>query len=145
LPAEIVTKFEEVCRLLETGDTIKSACHKLAVNPRAFFDWRQSDPQLGRRFEDAQELGFEAQADDLAHIHEAIANPLMARVVSENRRWLLARRFPKKYGDKISDNSANANLVDTLREAIARIPRPVSDQPLTIDGRKPTEADVFGE
>lgn len=137
--------YSPVLERIASGKTITVACAECGIEPQAYYRARKSNPHLQAAHLEAQEIGLEAMADSLQNIHETIGNPLMARVVSENRRWLLARRLADRYGDRIAvDANVNNDLVSTLREAIARIPRPASDQTPTIEGETLTIAGILG-
>jgi hypothetical protein len=146
LPALNSVLYDAILIRISEGVSVSDACSEYAVEPKEFYRARKRDPDLQAAFVEAQELGAECLADSLQNINESIGNPLMARVVSENRRWLLARRFADRYGDKLAvEDRRGADLTDILREAIARIPRPASDQPKTIEARTVTAADILGD
>jgi hypothetical protein len=142
--------YEPVLDRIAEGYTITEACAEFDVDPRAFLKDRKAHPDLQAAFVIAQEVGAEAQADTLYNIHQRVRDPLMARVVSENRRWLLSKRVAATYGDKLQvETQHNADLTTILKEAIARIPRPNNDensyQPMTIEAEKVTISDIFGD
>jgi hypothetical protein len=138
--------YKTVIDVMQTGETVVTSCQKAGVSVAAFYAAKRRSPELQSAFEAAQEIQLDVMADDIFNIHVRVRDPLMARVVSENRRWLLGKRNPLKFGEKMPiDDARNADLTAILREAVARIPRPVSDQPQTIDAEKVTISDIFGE
>jgi hypothetical protein len=139
-------QFQPVLDDIAAGMTVTEACALHAIDPRAFLKARKAHPDLQAAFVLAQETGAEAQADALYNIHQRVRDPLMARVVSDNRKWLLSKRQAATYGDKLQvETQHNADLAAILKEAIARIPRPNSDQSPMIEGEKVTISDIFGE
>lgn len=140
------SQFQPVLDAIAEGMLITEACALHGVDRKAFFDARRRHPDLQAAYDAAQELGAEAQADTLHDIHKRVRDPLMARVVSDNRKWLLSKRQAATYGDKLPiEAQHNADLAAILKEAIARIPRPHDDQPLTIEAKNVTISDIFGE
>jgi hypothetical protein len=138
--------FQAVLDRIAEGYTVTEACAEFAIDPRAFYRERKAHPDLQAAFVIAQEVGAEAQADTLFNIHQRVKDPLMARVVSDNRKWLLSKRQAATYGDKLQvETQHNADLAAILKEAIARIPRPVDDQPLIVDAKSVTISDIFGD
>ena len=145
LPATKSERFKPLLELIEAGATIKQACERADISPGEFYRARKADPELQAATLIAQEIGAEQLADGLADIHTEIPNPLMARVVSDNRRWLLARRHRALYGDKVTVEHSQGDLTDVLREAIARIPRPISDQNANTIDATPSIASILGD
>ena len=138
--------YQPVLDRIAEGFTITEACAEFGIDPRDFLKARKAHPDLQAEYLSAQEAGAEAQADTLFSIHERIRDPLMARVVSDNRKWLLSKRQVATYGDKLQvETQHNADLAMILKEAIARIPRPISDQSLIVDAKSVTISDIFGE
>ncbi|UDL89831.1 hypothetical protein LGH82_33160 [Mesorhizobium sp. PAMC28654] len=138
--------YTAVLDRISEGTTITEACAEFDIDPRAFLRDRKGNPDLQLAFSIAEEVGAEAQADTLFNIHLRVRDPLMARVVSENRRWLLSKRVATTYGDKLTvETQHNADLTSILKEAISRIPRPSSDQQITIDAKNVTISDIFDD
>lgn len=140
------SRFQPVLDRIAEGSTVTEACNEFGIDPRDLYRTKKAHPDLQTAFIEAQEVGAEAQADTLHNIHQRVRDPLMARVVSDNRKWLLSKRQVATYGDKLQvETPHNADLAVILREAIARIPRPGNDQPLTIDAKSVTISDIFGD
>jgi hypothetical protein len=140
------SEYQPVLDDIAGGMTVTEACGLHGISAPAFYAAKRRHSDLQTAFAIAQEVGAEAQADALVNIHKAVRDPIMARVVSENRRWLLSKRQAATYGDKLAvETQHNADLTAILKEAIARIPRPDSDQSLMIEAEKVTISDIFGE
>lgn len=141
-----ISDYQPVLDAIAEGMTVTEACGLHRVSPQAFYAAKRRHLDLQAAFAIAQEVGAEAQADTLFNIHQRVRDPLMARVVSDNRKWLLSKRQAATYGDKLQvETQHNADLAAILKEAIARIPRPHDDQPLTIEAKNVTISDIFGE
>lgn len=101
-----VTKEDmiQAIELAYQGKPIKTICKEIGISLRAMDKLRKTDALFSQTFNRARETGIEALADELIDIHEKIENPIAARLASENYRWLLSKRIPKVYGDKIDIN-----------------------------------------
>lgn len=93
----------------------------------------------------AVERGFDALADILLHINSdpvyGSSNPQMAKVISENIKWYLSKKNPKKFGDKVTVDvtvSADREIINALKLAQERattlaLPPPVIEDATVID------------
>lgn len=123
----------KACELASQGKTIQQICDALGVTTRALYDATYKDPVFAREFTRARQEGLELHADSLINLADEADDILRARLKSENIRWLLSRRLPAQYGDKIAlDVSGQIDLVGVLAEARQRL-RSVSDQHDVID------------
>lgn len=87
--------------------------------------WAKADADFGDRYQTAKESGNSFLADGLLTVHDKHFNPAMAKIESDNTKWLLGVRDRNVYGAKVEvTDTASAGLVDVLKAAIARIPRP---------------------
>lgn len=59
-----------VIQAFASGKTITMACHENGIGRTTFQDWRRADPDLNRRFEDAQREHAEALIDQSMEIAE---------------------------------------------------------------------------
>lgn len=123
----------KACELASQGKTIQQICDILGISTRTLYETQYSDPIFAKDFTRARQEGLELHADSLINIADEADDILRARLKSENIRWLLSRRLPAQYGDKIAlDVSGQIDLVGVLAEARQRL-RPVSDQQEAID------------
>lgn len=100
----------------------------LKVSMRELRKWCSGDANFAHEFELAQELHRSAMEDHLLALHDEHINPAMAKVQSDNIKWVLGVQDRSRYGTKVDvTDSASAGLVDVLRAAVARIPLPTSD------------------
>ncbi len=117
------------------GDTLTQACSVCGISYRAYLDAVKADPHLQTIHDEAINISQDVQADKLANIDTVVSDPKMAAVISKNIQWLLSRRQPQKYGDKITvqhetsrDKAIIARLLAAKSRAIAYLnPGPVED------------------
>lgn len=106
----------EFLLLIFQNNNISECCARLNINPAALAYVMKQDAQFKSDIHEAQAFQCEVGVDKLENLHEAIANPLMARVVSDNIKWLAAKRAKDRYGDKL--DIAVTHTID-LKSAIA--------------------------
>ena len=105
LPYDYYNAVIKAIEKVAEGMTRARACKEFGISVQTFLNYVERDETLERMYADAIVRGEEALADALLNPdnHELYGhtNPAMAKVMSDNIKWLLARRNPKKYGDKI--------------------------------------------
>jgi hypothetical protein len=138
--------YTKLLELVADGVTVTEACQRLNIARANFYRDCKRIPDLNEAFRLAQEIGCEAQADTLLTINTKVRDALMAKVVSENLRWLLSKRSTAKFGDAVgAKDNTNNDLTSILKEAIARIPRPDRDPAPMLDAESVTISDILGD
>lgn len=91
--------------LISQGRTKTRACDESNVNISTFEKYIKDNPYLKELYEEADIRGADAMADALVEIDNhpiyGYSDPKMAKVVSDNIKWLLSKRKAKEYGDRI--------------------------------------------
>ncbi len=93
--------------------SMRKACEQLGVKPSSLMDWVNADEQLAAQYARAREILLDLQAAELDDIGEeaAVADNAVKiaglRLKSDNRKWLLSKLAPKKYGDKLAIGGAD--------------------------------------
>ena len=123
---------DEICRRLSEGETLRAICRDEGMPPwRSVYDWIAQDEGFAARFARAREVGADAIAEETLDIldepPERTNNEHGDKVDSgyvawqknraEQRLKLLAKWFPKKYGDK---QEIDLNVNSALAERLAR-------------------------
>lgn len=94
----------------------------MGCDPRAIYDHREKYPSFEQAFSLARAHGLELLADDLITLDQDVSDVLRARLRSENLRWLLSRRLPHQYGDRLAvDMTGQIDLRAALTAANSRI------------------------
>jgi hypothetical protein len=105
-------KALQVLAAMEEGNSLRQACSQLDVAPGTFLGWVDSDPDLAEHYARARERLLDLKAEELEEIGERAAMATTAvevaglRLLSDNRKWLLSKLVPKKYGEKIAVGGA---------------------------------------
>lgn len=107
--------------LVSKGYTKTAACDESNISVATFEKYINDNQQLRDLYEEADQRGADAMADALLQIgHHAIygeSDPKMAKVISDNIKWLLDKRHRKKYGEKVEiqhNITADRAIVDAL-------------------------------
>ncbi|MEQ0776169.1 terminase [Paraburkholderia tropica] len=127
----------EICERLAVGEPLASICrdgHMPAV--RTVSDWKRDHGQFSADFARAREDGADAIAADCLDIADDATNDTIvtdrgeqpntewisrSRLRVETRLKLLAKWFPKTYGDKIDVTTGNESLNLTAEQRAARL------------------------
>lgn len=92
-------------RIME-GQTPTKACDMANLPYRKFIQLVKEDNELALRYDEANQIGADTMADGLVSIFDP-SSPLYesddkkAKIKSDNAKWLLSRRFNKKYGERV--------------------------------------------
>jgi len=123
------------------GMTRTAACDAADITIPAFEEYIASSEELQQMLVDAERRGHDAMADALASIHNhhiyQQSDPKMAKVISDNLKFLLERRDRKRFGVKTEVThtiTADKAIIEALQAGRARaeayLPPPT---PPTID------------
>lgn len=94
--------FERVLSAMADGKSLREAC-KVEGNPAVTTVLRRlaEDETFRLQYARAREAGDDAMAEDIQDIADTEVDPQKARVRIDARKWLLSKRQPKRYGDKL--------------------------------------------
>lgn len=114
--------------LISQGETETAACDKVGIRIGVFKSYVNSNAQLQELYVEAMQRGHDAMADALISIDNhrihGRSDPKMAKVISDNIKWLLERRAAKKYGAKLEvqhNLTLDRAIVDALTAAKNRV------------------------
>lgn len=127
-------KIPSILASLSDLGSLRKACAQHEVPKGTFLGWIAEDPALADQYARAREIGLEAMAEEILDISdesgvdvfldketgkwavngEAVAR---ARLRTDNRKWLLSKCLPKKYGDALK---LTGDPTDPLNVTITR-------------------------
>lgn len=111
-----------VIDLFLEGKTPQFIRTELCIPQRDWYDRLDSDSLFCNKCARARSEGLEELADELLTIADTEHNVLKARLKSENYKWILSKRKPKTYGDRLDLNvEGTISIVNALDEATARV------------------------
>ena len=87
---------------LADGKSLRSICRASAMPAiSTVMEWCANDPAWAEQYARARAAGDDAMAEDIQDIADKDdLDPNDKKVRIDARKWLLAKRQPKKYGDK---------------------------------------------
>lgn len=107
--------------LLSEGRTKTRACDDAGISISTFDSYVKNDPNLQEMYREAEQRSYDAMADALVNIDNhkihGQSDPKMAAVISKNIMYLLSKRRPKEYGERITvDHNVTMDraIVDAL-------------------------------
>lgn len=109
-----------VLERLESGESLNSICRDPKMPGRkTVYRWIDKHEEFRHNYVRARELGAEAEFDDLDEL-AATATPETVQVVKlqvDVLKWKLARKFPKKYGERqqIDHSSEDGSMTPPTR------------------------------
>jgi hypothetical protein len=100
-------KIDAVLAAMKEGNSMRKACTAQDLATSTFLGWVDASPELGEQYAGARARMLDAQAEALEEIGERAERAETAvevaglRLLSDNRKWLLSKLAPKKYGEKL--------------------------------------------
>lgn len=119
-------KAEAILEAMHDGKSLRKAAKAQGISHGTFMRWVDAEPELADQYARARARLLDFQAEELETIGEAAAaarNPVKVaglRLQSDNRKWLLSKLAPKKYGDKMDLNhggSIGISIAEQIKQA----------------------------
>lgn len=121
--------LDAVITAVATGEALRTALVTQAINPNTFYSALVRDEDLAKRYARAKELQCQAMENEILDIADAREGDVMfddkgnriidneavqrARLRVDARKWILAKRLPKKYGERIEHAGDPENPIQT--------------------------------
>ena len=108
---------------LADGQSLRAICRSDEMpNIATVMRWLAADPEWRAQYAHAREIGDDAMAEDIQTIaDDEDLDPNDKRVRIDTRKWLMAKRQPKKYGDKIETVHSGSVEVVTKEQRDAAV------------------------
>lgn len=114
---------------ISQGRTLTDACDRANISVYVFDKYVKNDAELQAMYEDAVQRGNDAMADALVNIDNhkihGQSDAKMAKVISDNIKWVLGKRDSKRFGEKIEvkhEITMDRAIVSALEAARNRVP-----------------------
>lgn len=125
LPYDHYPAVLQAIDLLSQGNTLTKACDDANLSISTFYHYVRKDEELNAMYVEADQRGSDAMADALVNIDNhrvhGQSDPKMAKVISDNIKWVLGKRKPKEYGDRVQvDHSVTVDVAITTALDAAR-------------------------
>lgn len=116
-------QLDVAIELASKGEPLKKIIEAICSDEYQFWLYRQHDPIFGNSFEQARQEGLEHLADGLMTVADEYTDVQRARLKSDNAKWLLSKRKPAIYGDKVDIHVSqtidiSAALTDARKRAL---------------------------
>lgn len=139
--------------LISQGNSETMACDEAGVSVSTFRYHIKNDDKLQEMYDEAFQRGTDAMADALLnpdnHSLYGHSDAKMAKVQSDNIKWLLSKRRPKDFGDRIEVNhtiTADKAITQALLAARNRVPLVDMGEAEVVENYvDKTEADILAE
>lgn len=127
LPYDYYPAVLYALNLLSQGETLTVACDKSNITVEVFDYHVKGNTQLEGMYAEAVQRGNDAMADALINIDNhkihGQSDPKMAKVISDNIKWVLSKRDNKRFGDKVEvrhEVTMDKAIVNALEQARKR-------------------------
>lgn len=111
------------------GRTLTDACDRANISVVMFDHHVKNSKELQAMYEEAVQRGNDAMADALVNIDNhkihGQSDAKMAKVISDNIKWVLGKRDSKRFGEKIEvkhEITMDRAIVSALEHARNRVP-----------------------
>lgn len=135
LPYDYYPLVMKAIGLLSEGRTRTRACDEAGISIATLDNYVKSSPELQEMYKEAEQRSYDAMAEALVDIDNhrihGRSDPKMAAVVSKNIMFLLSKRKPKEYGERITVDH-NVTMDKAIVDALTAGKRRASEA-LTID------------
>jgi len=114
--------------MAKQGATHNQVADELCVDRGWLFSYRSRDPIFNKNYTQARLDSSEVMEDEIKTAHDDYADPQRGRLKADNYKWVLSKRLPKVYGDRIDVNlTQQVDISGALEEAKMRTVIDVSD------------------
>jgi len=94
-----LTMMEDFLDGISTGQSVIKLCEKWLIQPRQFYAWAERDALFSEKLALAYRVDVERRLETLDSIAEQ-DDSKVAKVKSDNIKWLASKRSREKYGDR---------------------------------------------
>lgn len=121
-------KADAICARLAEGESLRSVCRDIGISHCQVMDWARENEPFRNQYTRARELGDDADFEGLVDLADEQPSRTATGAVDpgwvawqktriDTRKWSLAKKRPKKYGDKIEhEHKGGVNLTITPTE-----------------------------
>lgn len=112
---------EKAIELARQGRTHAQIADEICVDLSWLLKHRSRDPNFNQRYTQARLDSSEVMEDEIKTAHDDYADPQRGRLKADNYKWVLSKRLPKVYGDRIDVNlTQQVDISGALEEAKMR-------------------------
>lgn len=136
--------------LFSQGRTVTDACDRSNLPIPTFEKYIRENEELAELYAEAERRSNDAMADALINIDNhkvhGHSDPKMAKVVSDNIKWVLSKRDSKRFGERVQiDHSVSVDIAITTALDAARRRVPQIESGYVIDAEVVSDDDAVRE
>lgn len=122
-------RFYEILKEIQHGSSLYAALKKLKTSAETFYQIVDSSEENTKKYARATELRAERMAEETLNICDATEEDIIIdpgtgkqitnhnainrdRLRVDTRKWLMAKMYPKKYGDKIEVDAKTKQVIE---------------------------------
>lgn len=97
-------KVRKICELVVEGHTLRQIADRFGVTPGGVLYWIESKPEYADQYARARSSAADMFENDIIEAAQFVTPETAAadRVKIDALKWVAARRAPKRYGDRIT-------------------------------------------
>ena len=135
--------FDTICERIAEGESLRAICSEPDMPSKwAFLKWLAKDEEDGdgllvAQYARARDAQVEGEVDEMVLIADTEEDPARARVRIWARQWKAGKMKPKKYGDRVqNDTDITLRRIDRVETVLVSAPeREMKDvTPIEDDG-----------
>jgi len=128
-PSQILneTGIDQICEWIRDGDSYRVIAERLGIKLGAFTWWIDGTPERSHACASAREAAAQAYDEMALEVIEGAADPFelsKAREMAVHYRWRAKAANPKRYGDKVTQETVGADGGAIQHEMTVRFVRP---------------------
>lgn len=120
---------DKICRQLESGDkSLRQIAREVGVDHSVILTWARDNQNFQNQYARARDMGDDAQFERLEDLSSEAPQTIGGMVDSgwvswkknqiDTFKWCLARKRPKKYGDKLAmEVTGEVSLAERVQKA----------------------------
>lgn len=100
---------DRVCQLIGERKTTREVCKILGISRTSLNEYLKNDEAFANRYARAQEEALDDMGDELIELADEATpeNYNAKRLQVDTRKWVMSKRGPRKYGDKVALTDAD--------------------------------------
>lgn len=108
---------DRICHLIGDGKSLRSVLKEEGMPVGStVFKWLRLYPEFEKQYARACEERTEAMAEDILDLSDTVEKDMVSiqkvRLQTDNRKWLMSKMKPKKFGDKL-DLTSDGKVLPT--------------------------------
>ena len=126
---------DAICARVAEGQSLRAAAIEAGIAHSTFLLWCSERPEVADQYARAREVGADVEFEGLTEHSDAEperdekgkidpAWVALQKLRIDTRKWTLARKAPKKYGEKVQTEHSGQVAVETITRRIVDPSKP---------------------